>query len=134
MKVLHVMVGLPRSGKSTKSKELGFPVVSPDSIRHVLYGTNWRNNVEPMIWGIAHVMVESLFDFGHNDVILDSCNVSENLRKEWLSEKWVCKYYIVDTPKDICIERAKECGSFDLIPVIERMSSIWDPPGMSKDC
>lgn len=134
MNVLHMMVGLPRSGKSTKAKELGFPVVSLDSIRHSLHGTSWREESEPMVWAIAHIMVESLFDFGHEDVTLDCCNVTSELREKWISHEWVCTFHIVNTPKEICIKRAIECGSEELIPVIERMSLHWNPPGKAMDC
>ena len=37
MKTLHMMVGLPISGKSTIAKGLGFPIVEPDAIRKAVY-------------------------------------------------------------------------------------------------
>ena len=36
-KFLHCMVGLPRSGKSTKAREMGFPIVNPDWFSFTLY-------------------------------------------------------------------------------------------------
>lgn len=42
MKTLHMMVGLPRSGKSTVANGLGFPIVEPDAIRRAVRGSHWR--------------------------------------------------------------------------------------------
>ena len=134
MKTLHLMVGLPRSGKSTYAAKLGFPIVCPDAIRLALHGSRWRAEIEPMVWAIAHLMVDALFEAGHNDVILDACNVTPEKRKEWESNKWVCRFYIIKTSKDVCISRALDCGHIELVPVIERMAAAWNPPGMGADC
>lgn len=134
MRTLLMMVGLPRSGKSTKAKETGYPIVSPDAIRLALHGARWRAESEPMVWAIAHTMVEALFEAGHKTVVLDACNVTEARRKEWESTKWVCRFWVVDTPKDVCIIRAIDCERLDLVPVIERMAAAWNPPGMGADC
>jgi predicted kinase len=132
------MVGFPRSGKSTIAKEmvreLGYVIVSPDAIRIALYGQRWRDESEPMVWGIAHTMVAALFEAGHDDVILDACNITPEKRIEWESPYWVCCPHIVPTTKEICIQRAVDSKMEDLIPVIERMSAFWNPPGMGRDC
>src|SRR5579872_4606630 len=107
MKKIHIMVGLPRSGKSTKARQLGYPIVNPDSIRLVLHGTPFRKEAEPLVWSIAHTMVEALFNAGHDDVILDATNVSPYRRKEWKSDKWVRMYHVMAANKDLCIARAK---------------------------
>ena len=133
-KKLHMMIGLPRSGKSTRAKELGYPIVSPDSIRLALHGQRWRSESEPMVWAIAHVMVGSLFQAGHRDVILDACNVTPERRKEWESPEWVCVFHVISTPKEICSMRALDSGKGDLLPVIERMAAAWNVPGMGEDC
>lgn len=70
-KTLHLMIGLPRSGKSTLASDLGYPIVEPDAIRQVLHGTPFKPNMEHMVWAMAHLMVESLFEAGHTDVIVD---------------------------------------------------------------
>ncbi len=134
MKHLHMMVGLPRSGKSTLAASSGFPIVCPDAIRLALHGTLWRPESEPMVWAIAHIMVESLFEAGHDDVVLDACNVSDRRRKEWESLKWACVFHIVNTSREQCITRAVACGRPELVPVIERMAAEWNPPGMGADC
>lgn len=134
IKTLHVMVGLPRSGKSTKATEVGHPIVCPDAIRLALHGSRWRPESEPMVWAVAHAMVESLFLAGHADVILDACNVSAKLRQEWESTKWACIFHVIDTPKEICIDRARESEMDDLVEVIERMAAVWSVPSMGPDC
>jgi predicted kinase len=134
MKILHMMVGLPRSGKSTKAKELGHPIVCPDAIRLATHGTLWRIESEPLVWGIARTMVEALFLAGHNEVILDACNHTKDRRRIWESSKWVIKHYVVDVDMDTCIARAKASFQDDLVPVIQRMGAAWDPPGMEGDC
>ena len=134
IKKLHIMVGLPRSGKSTKATELGHPIVCPDAIRLALHGTLWRAETEPMVWAVAHAMVDSLFLAGHADVILDACNVSARRRQEWESTKWACIFHVIDTPKEVCIERARELEMAYLVEVIERMAAVWSVPNMGPDC
>lgn len=134
MKILHMMVGLPRSGKSTAARNMPHPIVSPDAIRLALHGTAWRAESEPMVWAIAHTMVTALFRAGHGDVTLDACNVSLERCREWESPEWVLCYHVVDTPADVCIERAEGEGRYDLVSVIKRMAASWFAPGMGKDC
>lgn len=127
------MVGLPRSGKSTKAKQLGFPIVEPDAIRFVLYGSLWKRNVEPMVWGIVHVMVESLFQAGHENVILDATNHTEKRRAEWESDLYIIQYHEITTGISECIKRAKETKQEYLIPIIEKMSKQYEPIGGVSD-
>lgn len=134
MKKLHMMVGLPRSGKSTCAANSGYPIVCPDAIRLALHGQRWRSESEPMVWAAAHLMVDALFHAGHKDVVLDACNVTEARRKEWESTQYACVFHVVDTSKEECIKRALESGMPDLLPVIERMAAQWSPPGMGADC
>lgn len=133
MNTLHLMVGLPRSGKSTEAKNLGFPIVEPDAIRLALHGTPWRPEAEPMIWAIAKIMVRSLFLSGHTDVVLDATNHTADNRREWESDEWCIKLHVVDTPVDVCVSRAIATDQEYLIPVIERMSRDWVPPGGKLD-
>ena len=127
MKILHILIGLPRSGKSTKARRLGYPIVTPDAIRSVVHGTPMKESVEALIWAFAKVMVESLFTAGHDHVTLDACNHTEERRRIWQSEKWAIKYHLIQTPAEICIQRARETGQDYLIPVIERMCCNWTP-------
>ena len=120
---LYLMVGLPRSGKSTITNTMGYPIVNPDSIRLALHGQAFIGDAEPMVWVIAKYMVKSLFLAGHSDVILDATNITKARRDEWKSKKWNRQFVVVDTPKDVCLERANEA----LIPIIERMANEFEP-------
>lgn len=124
---LILTVGLPRSGKSTWAKQQNLPIVSPDAIRLALHGQTFVGTAEPIVWATAHLMVASLFQAGHSLVILDACNVSRKRRAEWIDNRWQCVYAVFPTKKDVCIHRAKETGREDIIPIIERMDSEFEP-------
>jgi predicted kinase len=106
MNTLIMTVGLPRSGKSTWAKKQNLPIVNPDSTRLALHGQRFTGAAEPMVWAIAHYMVESLFLAGHAIVILDATNTTKARRDEWKSKKWIRTYCISNTPIEVCIERA----------------------------
>jgi predicted kinase len=128
-KHLVLCVGLPKSGKTSwaRKKTAEFPIVDPDSIRLALHGQSFIPEAEPMVWIIAHYMVEALFLSGHDTVVLDSCNISKKRRNEWKSDKWTRKYKLFQATKDVCIERAKKDGKEYLIEAIERMSAAYEP-------
>jgi predicted kinase len=125
--VLVLTVGLPRSGKSTWSRKQRIPVVNPDSIRLAIHGQAYRQESEPMVWAVAHIMVESLFLAGHDRVILDATSGAKARRAEWKSDLWTRDYQVFDTPKEECIRRAKIERKNHLCPVIERMAANWEP-------
>ena len=134
MKILHMMVGLPRSGKSTEARKLNYPIIEPDAIRRSVHGTAWRAESEPLIWGLASVMTQTLFLTGYNDVVLDATNHTKQRRQIWESPHWLIQYHIVDTPKNICIQRARDTDQAYLIPVIERMAAQFELPLNAPDC
>ncbi len=128
---LIMMVGLPRSGKSTRAKHMAnhtpksVPIVNPDSIRLALHGQPYIQEAEPYVWAIAKTMVRSLFLAGHDEVIFDACNNTKKRRDEMRSKHWDRVYHIIDTPAEVCIERVGE--RTELIPVIERMAAQHEP-------
>lgn len=130
-KTLLMMVGLPRSGKSTVARNLalshGYAVVNRDAVRLALHGMRFLPLAEPIVAAITVIMVRALFMF-HDTVVLDECNVSEKRRKEWLNNGWEVAYYLVDTPKDVCLGRAEMTADLEIMPVIERMANEWDYP------
>jgi predicted kinase len=99
----------------------GYPVVNPDSIRLALHGQPHLPSMEPYVWAIAKTMVRSLFLAGHIVVVLDATNITERRRNEWRSDDWLLEVKYFNTPKDVCIQRAKDSNTEYLIPVIERM-------------
>jgi len=127
------MVGLPRSGKTTRAKESGFPIASPDAIRYALHGQRFVRESEPMVWAIAKYMVAALFLAGHNDVVLDATNTTRKRRDEWKSDRWRRRFVLVPTPREVCIERAKAEGDEYIIPIIEKMSDQFEPVGEDEE-
>jgi predicted kinase len=127
---LVLCVGLPRSGKSTWARAQGYPIVSPDNLRLALHGQAFIATAEPIVWAAARLMVASLFLSGHKVVILDACNVSRKRRAEWLDKRWRCVYAVKATGADECVRRAKETGREEIIPVIRRMASEFEPVTM----
>jgi predicted kinase len=127
-KTLQICVGLPRSGKSTWAKKQKIPIVNPDSIRMVLHGTPFRQEAEPLVWSIAKIMVASLFEAGHKEVILDATNINKFRRKEWEDVRWANQYYIFNTCRDECLRRAEYNSQDYLFPVIDSMASRLELP------
>ena len=134
-------VGLPRAGKSTvalQMMELGavikgfryahsdktMAIVSRDSIRQALHGEPFVPELEDKVTEIQIVMTNALFISGHRTVIMDECHLSRNGGKHVLKAFEGCRLIYVDinTPKEVCIERAKATNQEYLIPVIERMA------------
>lgn len=130
-KKLIVMVGLPRSGKSTWARNQRlFPIVNPDSIRIALHGQPFLPSMEPYVWAIAKTMVKSLFLAGHTIVILDACNVTKKRRQEWVSPEWKTYYKGIPTPVNVCFQR---CGE-DNEPLWKAIERMWKEfEGLSSD-
>lgn len=125
---LIMMVGLPRSGKSTIAKSLDIPIVDTDSIRKALGVFPFIAESETVVWMIAKYMVRALFFAGHTEVVLDATNLTKQSRAEWKSNLYDIVYYPVTTPVEVCIERAVKNEQYELIPIIERMSKAVEWP------
>lgn len=59
MKEIELMVGLPRSGKSTYAMNQGVPVVNPDSVRLALHGQPYIAEAEGMVWAVVFLMAKA---------------------------------------------------------------------------
>jgi adenylylsulfate kinase-like enzyme len=128
---LILMVGLPYSGKSTKAREMGHPIVSPDAIRLALHGERFRRESEPMVWAMAQTMVTALFLAGHETVIVDACHVSEKRRNKWFDDRWTITHVLVRTTKTECIRRAVSAYDTNIMPSIHRMADAFEWDGWS---
>lgn len=127
---LVLMVGLPRSGKSTAAcvmRQKGGVIVCIDDIRLSVHGQpRYEPIAEPLVWAIAKVMVRSLFLAGHETVVLDATNVTRKRRDEWVDPAWDRMFVLVDTPARICHERACQEGDRDLVAVIARQAAAFE--------
>lgn len=131
-RILMLMCGLPRSGKTTAAQRMVFPIVSPDAIRLALHGQRFAPEAEGFVWSIARVMARSLFLAGHQTVVIDATHVTRARRDEWrdalrgmVDEVQVC---FIDTPAEECIRRARAAGDEEIVPVIERMAAALERP------
>jgi len=127
MNRLILTVGLPRSGKTTHARTLGFPVVQPDAVRLAVHGQRFLAAAEPLVWGLVDVMVRSLFLAGHDAVVLDATNVSRKRRDQWRGRAWSREFHVLTTPADVCLDRAGEDA--EMRRVIGCMARDWEPVG-----
>ncbi len=153
MNKLIVMVGLPRSGKSTWAKASqearGAPIVCPDAIRLALHGMRFLKIAEPMVWAIAGIMVRALFLAGHSTVIVDGCHVKRSQRDRWqapvdllVKPAWETWFKWIDTDQQTCLHRAELEKDTEIMPIIDRMTEEFegiqtdelqlDPPAGSR--
>jgi predicted kinase len=123
---LILMRGLPRSGKSTLARSMGYPIVSPDSFRHVMHGTSFFKGAEALVWAIVRTTVMHYFDYGYEKVILDYCNNTKRRIDVWRDGPWTIEIVTVNTSEEECIKRAYSNGRKDLVPEIQRMAQEQD--------
>jgi predicted kinase len=122
---LHLMVGLPRSGKSTTVKNLGYAIMNPDTIRLVYHGKRFLATAEPEVWDVAERVVDNLREAGLGNVIIDATNTNGARRDFWL-RNYSGELHILRTPVETCVERAFATDQEDLVPVIKAMAAGWD--------
>ena len=123
---LHLMVGLPRSGKTTRALELGYPIVCPDAIRLAIHGQAFIPEAEPVVWAHAKIMARALFLAGHNDVTIDATNTTFKRREFWIEEGFEIVYHIINTGAAECIQRALFDNRPELCAVIKRMDEQFE--------
>jgi len=133
MKQLTIMVGLPRSGKSTYAKLTGNPIVARDAVHHAMCGKQLQplDDIQPMVSTFIKYMITALFQAGHDKVIYDACNHTKEVRARWIT--WClfngieCKFKHITTPMEICQSRAKQFKNADwLVPKIKEMYEEGD--------
>jgi predicted kinase len=126
---LLVLVGLPRSGKTTYCnnvlKPQGFVIVNPDSFRLAIHGQAFLGSAEPFVWAAVYAAVDALRLAGH-DVVVDGTHMTKKRRDPW-EQRGAC-FHIMGTTKEVCIDRALLNARDDLIPIIERMAKECDMP------
>lgn len=125
-----IMVGLPRSGKTTICAGWDSHVrVCPDDIRLALHGQRFNRLSEPFVWAVAEVMARALL-IGQRKIVIDATNTTAKRRKQWVAlvdEFKDCGvthcFCLVDTPLSVCLERADDA----LKPIVNRMAEQYEP-------
>ena len=137
MRKLIIMTGLPRAGKSSFARRIGYPIVSADAIQYAMCGKHMKPLYDfyEMSDTFAQYMIKSLFLAGHRIVTYDGCNHTVERRKYWINwcqknnYEFDIKY--INTSMEICQERAKGFKNADwLIPRIEEMAFEAEWPEM----
>lgn len=125
--LLIVTVGLPKAGKTTWALSTGHPIVNLSAIRKSLYNQRFIIEMEPWIWNLSRLMVKSLFEAGHKTVILDGTAILEKQREPWRNLDY-CKthFKLFDADMNTCINRAKDQGDIEIIPIIESMGQDFE--------
>lgn len=131
-----LLVGLPRSGKSTWAREMmemyGYPIVEPDAIHLALHGKRFDASSCDEVWKTAHLMAKALLLAGHYNIIIDATNTNEKARQRWaralldINPKLHFECVVFATSVKKCKERAVKTGQEDLLPVIDRMAAGAD--------
>ena len=107
--MIHLLVGIPGSGKSTYAKklkeDLKCDVISTDTVRNE--HPDWE---EPAIWVEVYQRAANALK-NNVDVIFDATNPTEKVRKRFIEKvsehqvKVVMGAYFFDTPWEECKER-----------------------------
>lgn len=127
-KLLVVLCGLPRAGKSTLARKLGIPIVEPDAVRLAFQGRPFIPETEEWVWCMVRTMVRALFYADHNNVVTCGVFGTPSQRAQWLPNGlWFPVFVHVTTPASVCIERAKASLREDLIKHIQNLSRNWMP-------
>jgi predicted kinase len=133
MKTIELMVGLPRSGKSTyvENNKEGKVVLSKNKLRLLTYNQRFWAEGEPMMKAVHSIMLRCLMEQGI-DLIIDDTNFNTIIRKEFIKLAKRYGYKVIarvfmTSPSD-CIQRAKDTNQEDLIHVIKNTSTALDYP------
>ena len=134
---VYILVGLPRSGKSTLAERYkGYKaIISADQLRYLVYGQRFWGTGEDMLWAIRKIALTMLLEQGI-DIVIDETNTTIARRKPIIElarkHGYDVEAIVINTPKEVCIERAKAGGDDNLIPVIERMASQYEPVSLDE--
>jgi len=138
MKTIKILIGLPRSGKSTwvinnKTNEV---VISVDDLRYIVYNQRFWSDGEPLMWSVRGIMLKYLMQQGV-DIIIDETNTTIDRRKSIikLAKQYgyhiIGKYFQMVRIED-CIKRAEKTNQLDLIPIINIMKEKLESPSMEE--
>ncbi len=131
--VLVILVGLPRSGKSSYAKQYqaehpNTVIHSSDAIRTEIYGSRSDNSDNVHVFDVLHGRIFRDLKAGMN-VVFDACNISSK-RRLWMLRQLTCRniettveFHFIATPFEQCLKNNAECPEEEKVPtfVIDRM-------------
>lgn len=125
---LVAMVGFPYSGKTTICDKILAPseyvIVSPDCFRMAMHRKRYLAEAEPFIWASVGLAVDALRIAGHR-VVVDACNCTRKRREQWSARG--ARFLVVDTPREVCVGRAKAANDYEILKAIDRMADAFEP-------
>lgn len=108
MNKFYMLVGLPGSGKSTISNELGVKIFSSDTLRKELWGNEEIQGDNKLLFNELHNRIKECLKKGE-DCVYDATNISAKRRTQFLNEikKIKCKKMciFVATDFNVCLQR-----------------------------
>lgn len=141
MAVLHLMVGVQGSGKSTYSKKLrdefGYKIISSDEVRKM--HPDWEEvKVFPEVYRLCALELKE-----GRDVIFDATNITPKVRNKNINlvrelyKDFKVYAYFINTNKEVCKERVKirntiEGELFLPIEVIDSYFNNLVPPSLDE--
>ena len=140
MPIIKILVGPPRSGKSTwanTNKKETDVILSADQLRLLVYNKRFWQEREDEVWRIRSVILKMLIQQG-KDIIVDETNLFKKRRKDTIDLAKSAGYRvecIVFNDYDSIEElnnRAVNTNQPDLIGVIERMLSMYQEPNYDE--
>jgi predicted kinase len=132
---LHILCGIPGSGKSTLVKDLPGFIVSTDSIRKFLWDDESIVRHDKLVFEIADGMMKYMLTLG-NDVIFDATNLTSERRIKYIRlaktyEANVTVHWI-NCPVGVAIGRNSRRDRKVPMPVIIALYKSLQPPVISE--
>ena len=141
MAILHLMVGVQGSGKSTYSKKLrnefGYKIISSDEVR--MMHPDWEESkIFPEVYRLcANELKEG------NDVVFDATNITPKVRARNINlvrehyDNFEVYAYFINTKKELCKERVLKRNNMEgeLYLPIEVIDSYYNnliPPSVEE--
>ena len=141
MAILHLMVGVQGSGKSTYSKKLkdqyGYKIISSDEVRKM--HPDWEEvKIFPEVYRLCAIELKE-----GRDVIFDATNITPKVRAKNINLiREIYSYfdvyaYFINTEKELCKERVLKRNSIEgeLFLPIEVIDSYFNnlvPPSIEE--